>query len=73
MRIIFQNFSQTQQGRGQALYSTMWGIGVASGSLLAGQYWQALSGSSIFILAGCSTMIGLFFIYFLPKKYLLNP
>ena len=34
MRIIFQNFSLGQQGRGQALYSTMWGLGVASGSCL---------------------------------------
>ena len=25
MRVIFQNFSAGQQGRGQALYSTMWG------------------------------------------------
>ena len=27
MRVIFQNFSAGQQGRGQALYSTMWGLG----------------------------------------------
>jgi hypothetical protein len=31
MRVIFQNFSAGQQGRGQALYSTMWGLGVAFG------------------------------------------
>lgn len=42
MRIIFQNFSAGQQGRGQALYSTMWGLGVAMGSILAGQYWDIL-------------------------------
>lgn len=47
MRIIFQNFSLGQQGRGQALYSTMWGLGVASGSILAGHYWHSLSGEHI--------------------------
>ena len=66
MRIIFQNFSMGQQGRGQALYSTMWGLGVASGSLLAGHYWQSLGGDLIFILAGCSVVIGVLFIKALP-------
>ena len=68
MRIIFQNFSITQQGRGQALYSTMWGLGVASGSILAGRYWQILSGENIFIIAGLCTFFGLLFVRFLPEK-----
>lgn len=68
MRVIFQNFSAQQQGRGQALYSTMWGIGVALGSVLAGQYWNTLGGSTIFILAACSTLVGLFFVRYLPKE-----
>lgn len=68
MRIIFQNFTAGQQGRGQALYSTMWGLGVASGSLLAGHYWQSLGGEMIFILAGCSIIFGLFLVKVLPSK-----
>lgn len=68
MRIIFQNFSLGQQGRGQALYSTMWGLGVASGSILAGHYWHSLSGELIFILAGCAVLLGLGFIRYLPKE-----
>lgn len=68
MRIIFSNFSVGQQGRAQALYSTMWGLGVASGSLLAGHYWQILTGEIIFIVAGLSTVIGFFFLFGLPKK-----
>lgn len=68
MRIIFQNFSLGQQGRGQALYSTMWGLGVASGSILAGHYWQQFSGEWIFIFAGCMTVVGFFFVYQLPNK-----
>ncbi len=39
MRVIFQNFSAGQQGRGQALYSTMWGLGVA-----LGVFWQGIIG-----------------------------
>ena len=67
MRIILQNFTAKQQGRGQALYSTMWGLGVASGSILAGQYWELLSGTTIFIFAGLSALLGLFMVNFLPK------
>jgi PPP family 3-phenylpropionic acid transporter len=68
MRIIFQNFSLGQQGRGQALYSTMWGLGVASGSILAGHYWSILSGEYIFILAGIAVLFGLSLVIFLPKE-----
>ena len=68
MRIIFQNFSLGQQGRGQALYSTMWGLGVASGSILAGHYWHSLSGEHIFILAGCAVLLGLGLVRYLPKE-----
>lgn len=67
MRIILQNFTAKQQGRGQALYSTMWGLGVASGSILAGQYWELLSGATIFIFAGLSALFGLLLVNFLPK------
>lgn len=67
MRIIFQNFSLGQQGRGQALYSTMWGLGVASGSVLAGHFWQQWSGQWVFIIAGCTTILGFLFLQALPK------
>lgn len=63
MQVIFQNFSQAQQGRGQALYSTMWGLGVASGSLLAGYYWDTWTGQWVFIIAGITTLLGLLFIF----------
>ncbi|OTG79741.1 MFS transporter [Acinetobacter sp. ANC 5054] len=67
MRIIFQNFNASQQGRGQALYSTMWGLGVACGSILAGQYWDQLSGAWIFIIAGFAVLPALLFVFGLPK------
>ena len=68
MRVIFQNFSSAQQGRGQAVYSTMWGIGVAAGSVLAGYYWSEIGGAEIFIFAGVSAFLGLIFVRYLPKK-----
>ncbi len=62
MRVIFNNFLPAQQGRAQALYSTMWGLGVASGSLLAGHYWQAYGGSAMFYAAALVVLLGLFFL-----------
>jgi PPP family 3-phenylpropionic acid transporter len=68
MKVIFQNFSAEQQGRGQALYSTMWGLGVASGSLLAGHYWQILSGATIFLCASVVVLLGLILVVWLPNQ-----
>ncbi|MBN6525705.1 MFS transporter [Acinetobacter pittii] len=68
MRVIFQNFSAGQQGRGQALYSTMWGLGVAFGSILAGHFWKTLSGELIFMCASVVVLLGLCFVKWLPKQ-----
>lgn len=68
MRVIFQNFSAGQQGRGQALYSTMWGLGVAFGSVLAGHFWNMLSGEIIFMCASLIVLLGLGFVMWLPKQ-----
>lgn len=68
MKVIFQYFSAEQQGRGQALYSTMWGLGVASGSLLAGHYWQMLSGMTIFFCASAVVLLGLLLVVWLPNR-----
>lgn len=62
MRVIFNSFLSAQQGRAQALYSTMWGLGVALGSLLAGHYWQAYGGSAMFYAAALVVLLGLFFL-----------
>lgn len=67
MRVIFKNFSAEQQGRGQALYSTMWGLGVASGSILAGQLWQIYTGSVIFMMVAVVVLCGLIFVRWLPN------
>lgn len=62
MQVIFHHFLPVQQGRAQALYSTMWGLGVALGSLLAGHYWQAYGGSAMFYVAALVVLLGLFFL-----------
>ncbi len=51
MRLIFREFNPDQQGRAQALYSMVWGMGVAFGSLLAGLYWDQFGGSAMFYAA----------------------
>ena len=68
MRLIVSYFSPEQQGRGQALYSMMWGLGVAMGSVLAGHYWEAFGGQSIFIAAGLLSMIALIFVTAIQPK-----
>ncbi len=68
MKVIFQNFSAEQQGRAQALYSTMWGLGVALGSLLAGHYWQIVSGATIFLCASAVVLLGLILVVWLPNQ-----
>lgn len=68
MRLVFSHFTAGQQGRGQALYSTMWGLGVASGSLLAGHFWQTLTAPVIFLCAGLLVLLGLGFVKWLPTQ-----
>lgn len=36
---IYSHFGDGHQGQGQGLYSMLWGVGVASGSWLAGMIW----------------------------------
>lgn len=62
MQVIFNNFLPEQQGRAQALYSTMWGLGVALGSLAAGHYWQAYGGNVMFYSAALPVLLGLLFL-----------
>jgi len=50
IHLINEYFSGANQGRGQALYSSIgFGLGGAFGSLLTGYYWDALGAGIIFI------------------------
>ncbi|MFT4021900.1 MAG: MFS transporter [Acinetobacter sp.] len=68
MKVIFQNFQADLQGRGQAIYSTMWGLGVALGSLLAGHYWSIISGEIVFVVASVVVLMAIPFTFLLPHS-----
>lgn len=72
MRFIFTAFLPQQQGRGQGMFSMMWGVGVALGSLLAGQYWDAVGGQAVFALAALVCALATLLAYFcwtiVPKR-----
>ena len=51
MQLIFREFGEGQQGQGQALYSALWGLGVAIGSWLTGMVWAAWGASVIYSIA----------------------
>jgi PPP family 3-phenylpropionic acid transporter len=49
MQFIFREFEPQQQGQGQALYSALWGLGVAIGSWLTGMVWLSWGAEMLFI------------------------
>lgn len=57
MRLIFREFNPDQQGRAQALYSMVWGLGVALGSILTGWYWDQFGGSVMFYTAALVALL----------------
>ena len=51
MQFIFREFEPQQQGQGQALYSALWGLGVAIGSWLTGMVWLSWGAEMIYSVA----------------------
>lgn len=51
MSIIYRHFSDGSQGQGQAVYSMLWGTGVALGAWLAGMVWSTDTASLLFAIA----------------------
>jgi PPP family 3-phenylpropionic acid transporter len=49
--LIYRYFGDGHQGQGQAIYSMLWGLGVAVGSWLAGHYWLAAGPALIYAMA----------------------
>jgi len=49
--LIYRHFGQGSQGQGQAVYSMLWGTGVALGAWAAGTVWSVASASVIFFIA----------------------
>lgn len=55
--LIYRHFGEGHQGQGQALYSMLWGLGVAMGSWIAGHYWDSVGAAQIYAAAsGCCLM-----------------
>lgn len=61
MQLIFREFNSGQQGQGQAVYSALWGLGVAVGSWMTGEVWASLGTSMIFSMAACACVAGMLF------------
>lgn len=51
MVLIYRHFGDGHQGQGQAIYSMLWGMGVAIGSLLTGMVWATSSNAWVFAAA----------------------
>ncbi len=51
MQFIFREFDAGQQGQGQAVYSALWGLGVAIGSWLTGMVWVAWGATWVYSIA----------------------
>lgn len=73
MKMIAHYFQAEQQGRAQAIYSTIWGIGVALGSILAGNFWHILQGDIIFMSASIICAMAIFFTFRLDKYLKMFP
>jgi PPP family 3-phenylpropionic acid transporter len=72
MRLIFREFHPDQQGRAQALYSMLWGLGVALGSIMAGHVWAAWGGSAVFVIAASVVFSALYLVRYIPRKAVLG-
>jgi len=57
MNLIYRHFDDGHQGQGQALYSMLWGLGVALGSWIAGHYWVSAGPALIYSVAAMSCVL----------------
>lgn len=57
MQWIFREFSEGQQGQGQAAYSALWGLGVAMGSWAAGGAWSVVGPAWVYGGAALSCVL----------------
>ncbi|MDP1539597.1 MAG: MFS transporter [Moraxellaceae bacterium] len=57
MVLIYRHFGDGHQGQGQAIYSMLWGMGVAIGSLLTGMVWAASTSAWVFAAAALMCLL----------------
>ncbi len=63
MSFVYREFSQGQQGQGQAIYSALWGLGVAVGSWFTGMVWLSLGATWIYCLAAVACWLAVIVLY----------
>lgn len=74
MQFVYREFSQGQQGQGQALYSALWGLGVALGSWLTGMVWLDWGALPVFVLAALVCVVALLVIVIVwPRSAVAKP
>ncbi len=60
VQLVFSLFKSSQQGRGQALYSSLtYGLGGAIGAMVSGYAWQVLQGPGTFVGAAAVSVCAL--------------
>lgn len=59
MSLVYEHFGEGHQGQGQALYSMIWGLGVATGSWVAGHYWESLGASLVYSGAAVACVLAI--------------
>ena len=73
MQFIFREFDAGQQGQGQAVYSALWGLGVAIGSWLTGMVWVAWGATLVYgIAAGVCVFAALMIVKIWQQQTLQN-
>ncbi len=67
--LIYRHFGDGHQGQGQALYSMLWGLGVALGSWIAGHYWVSAGAAWIYAAASVSCLLAVVLVWrFVPSR-----
>lgn len=61
--LIYRHFGDGHQGQGQALYSMLWGLGVALGSWAAGAVWTSVGPGWIYGVASVSCLLAWLLVY----------
>ncbi len=61
--LIYRHFGDGHQGQGQALYSMLWGLGVALGSWIAGHYWESVGPAGVYATASLSCLLAMILVW----------
>lgn len=66
MALIYKFFGHEHQGKGQAVYSMLWGFGIAFGAWLCGLFWSTERAFGIYLIAALLCLLA--WVITLPKQ-----